>query len=165
MPRPHTILSGAAGLACVFLVTAAAFAADPADRADKKVLTLAGARAVAAAAESEAAKGGATPAIAIVDDGGNVLVVTRSEKTFAAAAEVSVQKARTAALFRKETVAFENSVNGGRYALLGVDLMTPLMGGVPIVLDGQIVGAIGISGAKSQQQDDEIAHAAAASVK
>ena len=166
MQRLAKVLSGAAALACVFLVTAAAVAADPAaDRSDKKVLTLAGARAVAAAAESEAAKGGATPAVAIVDDGGNVLVVTRSEKTFAAAAEVSVQKARTAALFRKETVAFENSVNGGRYALLGVDLMTPLMGGVPIVMDGQIVGAIGISGAKSQQQDDEIAHAAAASVK
>ena len=166
MQRLNKVLSGAAGLACAFLVTAAAVAADPAaDRTDKKVLTLAGARAVAAAAESEAAKGGATPAIAIVDDGGNVLVVSRSEKTFAAAAEVSVQKARTAALFRKETVAFENSVNGGRYALLGVDLMTPLMGGVPIVMDGQIVGAIGISGAKSQQQDDEIAHAAAASVK
>lgn len=136
-----------------------------AEKAEKKVLTLAGARVVAAAAEAEAAKGGATPAIAIVDDGGNVLLVSRSEKTFPAAAAVSVEKARTAALFRKETVAFENAVNGGRAALLGVDVMTPLMGGVPIVVDGQIVGAVGISGAKSQQQDDEIAHAAASVLK
>jgi len=138
---------------------------DAPEKGDKKILTLAGARTVAAAAEAEAAKGGATPAFAIVDDGGHVLLVVRPETTFAAAAEVSVQKAKTAALFRKETVAFENAVNGGRYALLGVDLMTPLMGGVPIVVDGQIVGAIGVSGAKSQQQDDAIAHAAAGAVK
>lgn len=139
--------------------------ADAPDRAEKKILTLAGARAVAAAADAEAAKGGATPAVAIVDDGGQVLLVVRPESTFPAAAEVSVQKARTAAMFRKETIAFENAVNGGRYALLGVDVMTPLMGGVPIVMDGQIVGAIGVSGAKSQQQDDAIARAAAGAVK
>jgi glc operon protein GlcG len=142
-----------------------ALASDVPEKADKKILTLAGARAVAAAAEAEAAKGGATPAIAIVDDGGHVLLVVRPETTFAAAAEVSVDKARTAAIFRKETLALENAVNGGRYALLGVGVMTPLMGGVPIVVDGQIVGAIGISGAKSQQQDDAIAHAAATVVK
>lgn len=139
--------------------------ADAPDKADKKILTLAGARTVAAAAEAEAARGGATPAFAIVDDGGHVLIVVRPETTFAAAAEVSVQKARTAAIFRKETIAFENAVNGGRYALLGVDVMTPLMGGVPIVVDGQVVGAIGVSGAKSQQQDDAIAHVAALAVK
>jgi glc operon protein GlcG len=142
-----------------------AHAADSPEKADKKILTLAGARTVASAAEAEAAKGGATPAFAIVDDGGYVLMVVRPETTFAAAAEVSVQKARTAAIFRKETIAFENAVNGGRYALLGVDVMTPLMGGVPIVVDGQVVGAIGVSGAKSQQQDDAIAHAAALAVK
>jgi glc operon protein GlcG len=142
-----------------------AHAADSPEKADKKILTLAGARTVASAAEAGAAKGGATPAFAIVDDGGHVLMVVRPETTFAAAAEVSVQKARTAAIFRKETIAFENAVNGGRYALLGVDVMTPLMGGVPIVVDGQVVGAIGVSGAKSQQQDDAIAHAAALAVK
>jgi len=142
-----------------------AYAADAPERAEKYVLTLAGARSVAAAAEAESAKGGATPAIAIVDDGGHVLLVLRPESTFAAAADVSVQKARTAALFKKDTIAFENAVNGGRYALLGVDVLTPLMGGVPIVIEGQVVGAIGISGAKSQQQDDAIAHAAAAAVK
>lgn len=142
-----------------------ASSAEAPEKADKKILTLSGARTVAAAAEAEALKGGATPAFAIVDDGGHVLLVVRPETTFAAAAEVSVQKARTAALFRKETVAFENAVNGGRYALLGVDVMTPLMGGVPIVVDGQVVGAIGVSGAKSQQQDDAIAHAAAGAVK
>jgi len=152
-------------LALALAGVSSAYAGDALEKADKKVLTLAGARSVAAAAEAEAMKGGATPAIAIVDDGGHVLLVIRPESTFAAAADVSVQKARTAALFKKETVAFENAVNGGRYALLGVDVMTPLMGGVPIVVDGQVVGAIGISGAKSQQQDDAIAHAAATVVK
>jgi uncharacterized protein GlcG (DUF336 family) len=142
-----------------------AYAADAPEKAEKYVLTLAGARSVAAAAEAESAKGGAAPAIAIVDDGGHVLLVLRPESTFAAGADVSVQKARTAALFKKDTIAFENAVNGGRYALLGVDVLTPLMGGVPIVIEGQVVGAIGISGAKSQQQDDAIAHAAAAAVK
>ena len=135
------------------------------EKSEKKILTLAGARSVVAAAEAEAAKGGASPSIAVVDDGGHVLLVVRPESTFAAAAEVSVQKARTAALFRKDTLAFENTVNGGRYALLGVNVMTPLMGGVPITIEGQVVGAIGISGAKSQQQDDVIARAAVAVVK
>jgi glc operon protein GlcG len=153
-------------LAAATLATApGAFASDAPEKADKKVLTLAGARAVVAAAEAEAAKGGATPAIAVVDDGGHVLLVVRPETTFAAAAEVSVDKARTAAMFKKETVAFESAVNGGRYALLGVGVMTPLMGGVPITVEGQVVGAIGVSGAKSQQQDDAIAHAAAAVIK
>lgn len=152
-------------LAVALIGASAAHAADAPEKADKKILTLAGARTVAAAAEAEASKGGATPAFAIVDDGGHVLIVVRPENTFAAAAEVSVQKARTAAIFRKETIAFESAVNGGRYALLGVDVMTPLMGGVPIVVDGQVVGAIGVSGAKSQQQDDAIAHAAAQAVK
>ena len=159
MFRPTMIL--ALALASV----SGAYAADLPEKAEKKILTLAGARAVSAAAEAEAAKGGATPAIAVVDDGGHVLYVSRPESTFAAAADVSVEKARTAALFKKETVAFENAVNGGRYALLGVDLMTPLMGGVPIVNHGQVVGAIGISGAKSQQQDDAIAHAAVMVIK
>jgi glc operon protein GlcG len=161
-PRPtHALV-----LALLALGAAPAISAGEApEKGEKKILTLTGARSVAAAAEAEATKGGATPAIAIVDDGGHVLLVVRPETTFAAAAEVSVQKARTAAVFRKETIAFENAVNGGRYALLGVDVMTPLMGGVPIVVDGQVVGAIGVSGAKSQQQDDAIAHAAASAVK
>ena len=158
MLRSKTIL--ALALAGVSGVSAADL-----EKSEKKILTLAGARSVVAAAEAEAAKGGASPSIAVVDDGGHVLLVVRPESTFAAAAEVSVQKARTAALFRKDTLAFENTVNGGRYALLGVDVMTPLMGGVPITVEGQVVGAIGISGAKSQQQDDAIARAAVAVIK
>ena len=152
-------------LALALAGVSAAYAIDAPDKAEKKVLTLVGARSVAAAAEAEAAKGGATPAIAIVDDGGHVLLVVRPESTFAAAADVSLGKARTAALFKKETIAFETAVNGGRYALLGVNVMTPLMGGIPIVIEGQVVGAIGISGAKSQQQDDAIARAAVGVVR
>ena len=167
LPRTMaTVALSLAAMVALSLVPPAGTAfAQGGDRVDtKRVLTLSGAKAVLAAAESEAQKGGATPAIAIVDDGGNVLLVSRSEKTFAAAAAVSIDKARTAAIFRKETIAFENSANGGRFALVGVGEMTPLMGGVPIAIDGQIVGAVGVSGAKSQQQDDEIAHAAAAAL-
>jgi glc operon protein GlcG len=165
--RFHRSAGPLGGLLAVLALAAstAVSAGDSPEKGDKKFLTLAGARSVAAAAEAEAAKGGATPAYAIVDDGGHVILVVRPETAFPAAAEVSVQKARTAAIFRKESIAFENAVNGGRYALLGVDVMTPLMGGVPIVVDGQVVGAIGVSGAKSQQQDDAIAHAAATAVK
>ncbi|HEX4823898.1 MAG TPA: heme-binding protein [Candidatus Polarisedimenticolaceae bacterium] len=163
MKRTALLLTLGAALAGTVLAQPAT--SDAPEKSEKKILTLAGARNVAAAAESEGARGGAAPAIAVVDDGGHVLLVVRPEGTFAAAADVSVQKARTAALFRKETIAFENAVNGGRYALLGVDVMTPLMGGVPIVADGQVIGAIGISGAKSQQQDDAIARVAAAVIK
>jgi glc operon protein GlcG len=77
---------------------------------------------------------------------------------------VSIGKARTAALFKKPTRAFEDSINGGRVALAAVHEMTPLQGGVPIVHDGQVVGAIGVSGAHSQAEDEEVALAGASAV-
>jgi uncharacterized protein GlcG (DUF336 family) len=75
---------------------------------------------------------------------------------------VAVEKARTAATFRRPTRDFENAiVKGGRVSLVAVDVMTPLQGGVPIIVNGTIVGAIGVSGAMSAQQDDDIATLAA----
>lgn len=130
--------------------------------ATKAALTLDGAKRVAAAATTEAKRLMApSGAIAIVDDGGHLLYLERLDNTFPAAAVVAVEKARTAATFRRPTRAFEEAVKGGRLALLGVDVMTPLQGGVPIVVDGQVVGAIGVSGAASAQQDDDIAQGAA----
>jgi glc operon protein GlcG len=101
--------------------------------------------------------------IAIVDAGGMLVALERLDSTFPAASEVSVGKARTAALFQKPTRVFEDLVNKGRVTMVGLSAIvgfTPLKGGVPLVADGQVVGAIGVSGAASAEQDDEIAEAA-----
>lgn len=130
----------------------------------KHTLTLAGAERVIAAAAAEARSRDAGGAIAVVDDGGSLVAFHRLDGTFAAGSEVAIGKARTAALFRKPTAAFEDSIKGGRAALLGVREMTPLQGGIPIVHEGHVVGAIGVSGAHSQQEDEQIAMAGAAAV-
>ena len=150
----------AAGLALAAL--AAAPSSAPAQATlGKKTLSLAGAKAVLAFAESEAKRLGAGGAIAIVDDGGHVLVVERLEGTFPAAWSVSVGKARTAAQFRRPTSAFEDAIKNGRVSLTAVSEMVPLEGGVPLIEGGQVVGAIGVSGAMSADQDNQIANAAA----
>lgn len=153
--------------ACITALALAAIAsvAVAADTAPKKTLTLAGAKKVLAAAQEYArqhnAPGGA---IAIVDESGNLMLLERLDGTFAAASSVSTGKARTSVMFGKPTRLFEDLVNKGRttmVALPDVTPFTPLQGGVPIEIDGQIVGAIGVSGASSAQQDDEIAQAGA----
>jgi glc operon protein GlcG len=134
-------------------------------RAAGETLPLADAKRVAVAAvayaREHAAPGGA---IAIVDAGGHLVYLERLDGSFPAAAAISAGKARTAALFRKPTKAFEDLVNDGRttmVALPDVTPFTPLQGGVPLERDGVVVGAIGVSGAASAQQDTEIAEAAA----
>lgn len=119
---------------------------------------------VLAAAVAEAKKRSAGSAIAVVDDGGNLIALQRLDGTFAAGATVSIGKARTSALFKKPTKVFEDAIKDGRVALTAVSEMTPLQGGVPIVFDGQIVGAIGVSGAHSQVEDEQIAMAGAAAI-
>lgn len=129
---------------------------------ESKVLSLEGAKTVIAGAFEEArrvkAPGGA---IAVVDAGGHVLAVERWDNTFPAAAQISIGKARTAALFRKQTKAFEEAINKGRYAMTALPdtVLTPLQGGLPIVVNGTVVGAVGMSGAASAQQDEELAMA------
>jgi uncharacterized protein GlcG (DUF336 family)/mannose-6-phosphate isomerase-like protein (cupin superfamily) len=129
------------------------------------VLTLEGARAVLAAAQSYASEHDAPgAAIAIVDAGGGLVLLERLDGTFAASWQVSIGKARTAAAFGKPTRVFEKLVNEGRTTMVTLPELTsftPLQGGVPLVVGGDIVGAIGVSGAASAQQDDEIAQAAA----
>jgi glc operon protein GlcG len=128
-------------------------------------LNLEGAKALASAAVDYARKNKAPgAAIAIVDAGGVVLYVERLDGTFLNAANISIGKARTAALFGKPTRVLEKTINDGRYAMLAVPEVapfTPLMGGVPVEVRGAVVGAIGVSGAASAAQDDEIATAAA----
>jgi glc operon protein GlcG len=104
-------------------------------------------------AKANNAPGGA---IAVVDNGGNLVYLERLDGTFPAASEVAIKKANTAALFKAPSVNLENAINGGRQALITVG-HTFLQGGIPIVVDGQVVGAIGVSGAASAKQDEEIA--------
>jgi len=129
--------------------------------ADKKSLTMDGARRVIAASVAEATNKKTTGVIAVVDDGGNLMALERIDGTFAAGANISIGKARTALLFQKPTKFFEDVVNKGRTAMVALDGFTPLQGGVPIVVDDQIVGAVGVSGAASAQQDEELAMAGA----
>lgn len=96
-------------------------------------------------------------AIAVVDNGGNLVYLERLDNTFAAASEVAIKKANTAALFKAPSSKLENAINGGRDALITVG-HTFLQGGVPVVVNGQVVGAIGVSGSASAQQDEDIAN-------
>jgi glc operon protein GlcG len=132
---------------------------------EKRTLSLSGAKLVAAAAEAEAKKSSAGGAIAVVDDGGNLLFLERLDNTFSAAANIAIAKARSAANFRKPTSVFEDAIKNGRIALVANPELLPLQGGVPIVLDGQVVGAVGVAGATSAQQDEELAKVAAGAVK
>jgi glc operon protein GlcG len=131
----------------------------------KHSLTLEGAKHIAEAAAKFAKDNGAAPSVAIVDEGGNLLYLARPETSFAAGANVSIGKARTAAIFKKPTSFFEDTVNKGRFTMTALADFTPLQGGVPIMHDGQIIGAIGVSGAKSAQQEEEVAKAGAAAME
>jgi glc operon protein GlcG len=133
--------------------------------ADRKVLTLDGAKKAAAAAAANARAHGEGAAIAVVVDGGNLISVERLDGTFPAGARISIGKARTAALFKKPTSAFEDIIRNGRTPMIALEDFTPLQGGVPIVVDGAVVGAIGVSGAASAQRDEEVAKAGAAALE
>ena len=147
------------------LVIASALAAFGADIAAQPTLTLEGAkRAVAAAIAYAHSHGAPGAAIAVVDAGGHTICLERLDGTFPASADVSIGKARTAANFGRPTRGMEDSINKNRPALAAVAAVTPftpLQGGIPIVVDHQVVGAIGVSGAASAQQDEEIAIAGA----
>jgi glc operon protein GlcG len=134
----------------------------PAQTVQKRALTLDGAKKVIAAAIAEAkSKNAPGGAIAVVDEGGNLVAVERLDNTFAAGANISIGKARTAVLFQKPTKFFEDVINKGRTAMTTLNDFTPLQGGIPIMVDGQIIGAVGVSGAASAQQDEELALAGA----
>jgi len=128
----------------------------------KKALTLNGAKKVIAATVAEAqSKNAPGGAIAAVDEGGNLIAVERLDNTFAAGANISISKARTVVLFKRPTKFFEDVINKGRTAMTTLNDFTPLQGGIPIIADGQIIGAVGVSGAASAQQDEELAIAGA----
>jgi glc operon protein GlcG len=129
---------------------------------EKKSLTIEGARMIIAAAVDYAKKNNAPGGvIAVVDDGGNLMALERLDGTFAAGANISIGKARTSAIFKRPTSAFEDIIKNGRTAMVALSDFTPLQGGVPIIVDGQVIGAVGVSGAASAKQDEELAIAGA----
>ncbi len=149
-------------LAAVIVLSTALFA--NAQTVDKKTLTIEGAKKVIAGAVTYAKKNNAPGGvIAVVDEGGNLMALERLDGTFAAGATISIGKARTAVLFKRPTKAFEDIIKNGRTAMVALPdaYFTPLQGGVPITIDGQIVGGVGVSGAASAQQDEELAIAGA----
>lgn len=149
-------------LSTLILLSAAVIA--NAQTIEKKTLTIEGAKRVIAGAVAYAKKNNAPGGvIAVVDDGGNLMALERLDGTFAAGANISIGKARTAVLFKRPTKTFEDIIKNGRTAMVSLpdSFFTPLQGGVPIAVDGQIVGGVGVSGAASAQQDEELAMAGA----
>ena len=150
-------------IAAVFVLAAFAGTAY-AQLADKKVLTLQAAKKIAAAAEAEAKKQHARVVIAVVDDGGNLILLERLDDTQVASVEVGIGKARTAAIFRRPSKEFEDQIRTGRIAALALPGATPLQGGVPIIFEGKVIGAIGVSG-ETPAQDEELAKVGASVIK
>jgi glc operon protein GlcG len=133
---------------------------------EKRALTLDGARQIIRTAVGEAKRLNAPGAvIAVVDDGGHLIALERLDGTFPAGATISAGKARTAALFKRPTRAFEDIIKNGRTAMVTLPDFTPLQGGIPIVSGEQVIGGIGVSGAASATQDEEIALAGAAAAR
>lgn len=130
----------------------------------KPFLELADVKAIAAASEAEALKNSWAVTIAIVDDGGHLLWLQRLDGAAPISSHIAPAKANTAAVGRRESKVYEEMINGGRVSFLSApDLKGLLEGGVPIVKDGQVLGAVGVSGVKSTE-DAQIARAGIAAI-
>ena len=121
-------------------------------------ISLANAKKIAAAGLVEAQKNNWNVAIVIVDNHGALVYYERMDDTQSARPVIAIEKARSAAMFRRPTRAMEDTVNKGRVSFLGIPLATPITGGLPIVIGGKIAGAIGVSGVTSDQ-DEQVAKA------
>ena len=121
-----------------------------------------GAKLAADAVAEVAEERGVSPVAAVVDAGGALVYLWRPDAAQVASAEVSVDKARTAAIYRRPSKDFEDQASGGRPSALHLARAVPLQGGMPIMFDGQVIGAIGVSGATSAPEDQELATIGAA---
>ncbi len=131
----------------------------------KPALTLDDVRAIAVAAEAEARANNWAVTIAIADDGGHLLWLQRLDGAAPVSAEIATAKARTAALGRRESKVYEDMINQGRTSFLSAPALRGMLeGGVPILVDGQCVGAVGVSGVKSSE-DAQTARAGIAALK
>ena len=133
------------------VLSGAAARALPAQLATKKTLTLEAAKTMVAAAEAEARRNNWNLVIAVVDDGGHLLLLERMDGVQLASIQIAISKARTAALYRRATKDFADRMTAGNNNPLALPDMMPLEGGLPIILDGQVIGAIAASGAASAQ--------------
>lgn len=131
---------------------------------EKKVLSLAAARKIVAVAEAEANARGVGVVIAVVDSSGTIIELTRMDTAQVASVNVGIGKAKTAAIYRRPSRDFEEQIKSGRIAALALADATPLQGGVPVLVDGKVVGAVGVSG-DTPQVDEAIAIAGAAAVR
>src|SRR6478735_7241260 len=161
MNRAFAIFRLAITIIAVGAVMTATFgSAVAADLPTKRTLTLEVARQIGAAAEKHARENKWNVCIAIVDDGGHLIYFQRMDGTQYGSVNVSQRKAETAIGFKRPSKTFEEGVAGGRNALLGLPGAVPLEGGLPLVVDGEMIGAIGVSGVTAQQ-DGMIAQAGA----
>jgi glc operon protein GlcG len=131
---------------------------------DKKVLSFAAARKIAGASQDAARQKSVAVVVVVVDDAGHIILLERMDGAQVASVNVGIGKARTAAIYRRPTKVFEDQIKNGRVAALALADATPLQGGVPVLLDGKVVGAVGVSG-DSPQIDEDIATAGAAAFK
>src|ERR687888_2298030 len=133
--------------------------------AEVPALTYEGARLAAEAAGAEAARRGVAPVISAVDAGGALMYLVRPDDAQVASVEVTTDKARTAAIYRRPSKDFEDQASGGRPPAPHLPRAVPLQGGIPITHDGHVIGAIGVSGATSADEDNELAQIGAAAVQ
>src|SRR3954453_11125837 len=124
-----------------------------------KYITLEAAKKMAAAGEAEARKNGWNVAIAIVDASGGLILFQRLDETQAGSLVVAQSKARAAALFRRPSKAMEEAIAGGKQGFLSVDGIVPIQGGLPVIVEDKVIGAVGVSGVTSAQ-DEQVALAA-----
>jgi len=124
-----------------------------------KYITLDDAKKALAAAETEAKKNNWNVAIAILDAGGHLIAFQRMDDTQIGSVNIAIGKARTAVNFKRPTKAMEDIVAGGRIAFVAVEGITPVQGGLPVAVDGKVIGSVGVSGVQSSQ-DEQIAQAA-----
>ena len=145
--------------ACIFSFLLLSPSSVQAQLATKKTLTLEAAKKLASVAEAGASKNKWTMVVAIVDDGGHLVYLERMDNTQIGSIEVAIQKAKTAISFKCPTKAYEDLVAQGKTDILGVPGVIPIEGGLPLVVDGQYICAIGVSGG-TRQQDGIVAKAA-----
>lgn len=124
-----------------------------------KVITLEAAKKMVAAGEAEAIKNGWNVAITVVDASGGLILFHKLDETQPGSIAVSQGKARTAALFKRSSKLLEEAIAAGKTAFLTVEGVIPMQGGLPVVVDGKVIGAVGVSGVTSAQ-DEQVAQAA-----
>jgi glc operon protein GlcG len=153
-------VAGSLALAAIVLLGQSA----QAQLLEKKALSLAAARKMVAAAEAEAERNHWRGVIAVVDDGGWVILLERMDHpAMTASVELAEGKARSAALFKKPTQALEEAINNGRYAAITARGFIEMKGGLPVLVDGEVIGGIGASFA-TPEEDEQIAKAGLAAL-